>query len=103
MSPEAPRSLFVEYLDRCAPRQARRHEATRGITGWAQINGRNAISWEEKFKLDVWYVDNWSLWLDIRILARTVWKVIRRDGISAGAHATMPKFEGSPRKERGSA
>lgn len=103
MSLVGPRPLLMEYLERYTPEQARRHDVKPGITGWAQINGRNAISWEEKFKLDVWYVDNWSVWLDIKILARTVWKVIRRDGISSGAHATMPKFEGSPREEKGSA
>ena len=103
MSLVGPRPLLMEYLDRYTPEQARRHEVRPGITGWAQINGRNAISWEEKFKLDVWYVDNRSLWLDIRILAVTIWKVIRRDDISAHSHATMPNFEGSPREERGSA
>ena len=103
MSLVGPRPLLMEYLERYTPEQARRHEVKPGITGWAQINGRNAISWEEKFKLDVWYVDNWSVWLDIKILALTVWKVIRRDGISAGAHATMPEFEGSAREEKGSA
>jgi lipopolysaccharide/colanic/teichoic acid biosynthesis glycosyltransferase len=95
MSLVGPRPLLMEYLDRYTPEQARRHDVKPGITGWAQINGRNAISWEAKFRLDVWYVDNWSLWLDVRILARTVWAVVRREGISADSHATMPKFEGS--------
>jgi lipopolysaccharide/colanic/teichoic acid biosynthesis glycosyltransferase len=103
MSLVGPRPLLMEYLDQYTPEQARRHEVRPGITGWAQINGRNAISWEEKFKLDVWYVDNWSLWLDIRILALTVWKVLRREQISAASHATMPKFEGSPPVEKDSA
>ena len=95
MSLVGPRPLLMEYLDRYTPEQARRHEVRPGITGWAQINGRNAISWEKKFELDVWYVDNWSFLLDIRILLTTVWKVVRRDGISASSHATMPKFDES--------
>jgi hypothetical protein len=75
----------------------RRHDVRPGITGWAQVNGRNATSWEERLRLDVWYVDHWSLWLDLRILLRTIWTVIRRDGISAAGHATMPRFdEGRP-------
>jgi lipopolysaccharide/colanic/teichoic acid biosynthesis glycosyltransferase len=85
----------MQYLDRYTPEQARRHEMKPGITGWAQVNGRNAISWEEKFALDVWYVDNWSLWLDIKILALTVWKVICREGISSPDEATMYEFMGS--------
>lgn len=103
MSLVGPRPLLMEYLDRYTPEQARRHEVKPGITGWAQINGRNAISWEEKFQLDVWYVDNWSIWLDIRILVVTVWKVLRREQISAASHATMSKFEGSPPAEEDSA
>lgn len=103
MSLVGPRPLLMEYLDRYTPEQARRHEVKPGISGWAQINGRNTISWEEKFRLDVWYVDNWSIWLDIRILVVTVWKVIRRDEISAASHATMPKFEGSPPTDKDSA
>lgn len=95
MSLVGPRPLLMEYLPRYTPEQARRHEVKPGITGWAQINGRNALSWEEKFKLDVWYVDNWSLWLDLKILAITFWKVLKREGISAEGHATMPEFEGS--------
>lgn len=95
MSLVGPRPLLMEYLPLYTPEQARRHEVRPGITGWAQVNGRNAISWEEKFKLDVWYVDNRSLWLDIKILWLTVKKVLVRDGISAEGEATMPKFTGS--------
>jgi lipopolysaccharide/colanic/teichoic acid biosynthesis glycosyltransferase len=96
MSLVGPRPLLVEYLPLYTPEQARRHEVRPGITGWAQVNGRNAISWEEKFKLDVWYVDNQSLWLDLKILWLTIKKVLVRDGISAQGDATMPKFTGSP-------
>lgn len=99
MSLVGPRPLLVQYLDRYTPHQARRHEVRPGITGWAQINGRNAISWEEKFELDVWYVDNRSLWLDMKILAMTVFKVVRRDGIAAEAHVTAPEFLGSADRE----
>jgi len=95
MSLVGPRPLLMEYLPLYSAEQCRRHDARPGITGWAQINGRNALSWEEKFKLDVWYVDNRSLWLDIRILFLTVKKVLIRDGISAEGEATMPKFIGS--------
>ena len=95
MSLVGPRPLLMEYLPRYTPEQARRHEVKPGITGWAQVNGRNAISWEEKFKLDVWYVDNQSLWLDLKILALTVLQVFQREGISAEGHATMPAFTGS--------
>ena len=95
MSLVGPRPLLVEYLPRFSPEQARRHELRPGITGWAQINGRNAISWEDKFRLDVWYVDHRSLWLDFKILFLTVWTVVRRDGISAQGEATMPVFTGS--------
>ncbi|MEN3001407.1 MAG: sugar transferase [Armatimonadota bacterium] len=95
MSLVGPRPLLMEYLERYTPEQARRHEVKPGITGWAQIHGRNALSWDEKFKLDVWYVDNWSLWLDIKILWRTLWIVLRREGISAEGHATMPEFRGA--------
>jgi lipopolysaccharide/colanic/teichoic acid biosynthesis glycosyltransferase len=90
-----PRPLLVEYLPLYSPEQARRHEVRPGITGWAQVNGRNALSWEEKFRLDVWYVDNQSFWLDIKILFLTVKKVLARDGISAAGEATMPRFTGS--------
>lgn len=92
MSLVGPRPLLMEYLDRYTPEQARRHEVKPGITGWAQIHGRNNLSWDERFKLDVWYVDNWSLWLDVKILWRTLWMVLRREGISAQGHATMPRF-----------
>jgi lipopolysaccharide/colanic/teichoic acid biosynthesis glycosyltransferase len=95
MSLVGPRPLLVEYLPLYSPAQARRHEVRPGITGWAQVNGRNAISWEEKFELDVWYVDNQSLWLDIKILFLTVKKVLIRDGISAEGEATMTRFVGS--------
>jgi lipopolysaccharide/colanic/teichoic acid biosynthesis glycosyltransferase len=94
MSLVGPRPLLMEYLERYTPEQARRHEVKPGITGWAQVNGRNAISWEEKFKLDVWYVDNQTLFLDIKILWKTVVKVLNRDGISATGDATMPVFTG---------
>jgi lipopolysaccharide/colanic/teichoic acid biosynthesis glycosyltransferase len=95
MSLVGPRPLLVRYLERYTPEQARRHEVLPGITGWAQINGRNALTWEDKFRLDVWYVDHWSLWLDIKILALTLWKVIRREGISQPGHATAEEFMGS--------
>lgn len=91
-----PRPLLVRYLPRYSEAQRRRHEVMPGITGWAQIHGRNAISWEEKFALDVWYVDHWSLALDARILLDTVGRVLRRDGVSSAGHVTMPEFEGSP-------
>lgn len=91
-----PRPLLVRYLPRYSPEQRRRHEVMPGITGWAQIHGRNAISWEEKFALDVWYVEHWSLALDARILLDTVGRVLKRDGVSSEGHATMPEFEGAP-------
>lgn len=94
MSLVGPRPLLMEYLERYTPEQARRHEVKPGITGWAQVNGRNAISWEEKFKFDVWYVENQSLFLDIKILWQTILKVVKRDGISATGEATMPIFIG---------
>lgn len=93
MSLVGPRPLLMEYLPLYTPEQGRRHEVRPGITGWAQVNGRNALSWEQKFQLDVWYVDHWSVWLDIKILFFTVKKVLLRDGISAKGDATMPKFE----------
>ena len=93
MSLVGPRPLLVEYLPLYSSKQARRHEVKPGITGWAQVNGRNAISWDEKFDLDVWYVDNQSIWLDIKIIYRTIKKVIMRDGISAKNDATMPPFK----------
>ena len=89
-----PRPLLVEYLNRYTPEQARRHKVKPGITGWAQINGRNAITWEEKFKYDIWYVDNRSLWLDIKIIFMTIIKVIKGEGISQPGQATMEKFKG---------
>ncbi|NJN15524.1 MAG: sugar transferase [Oscillochloris sp.] len=99
MSLVGPRPLKMEYLNRYTPHQRRRHEVRPGITGWAQVNGRNAISWEERFHLDVWYVENCSLWLDIKILFLTVVKVFKREGISAEGHATMPAFVGSQQQE----
>lgn len=95
MSLVGPRPLLLQYLDRYTAEQARRHEVKPGITGWAQVNGRNAISWEEKFALDVWYVDNCSVWLDMKILFLTIWKVVKREGISSAGEATMPEFMGS--------
>jgi sugar transferase EpsL len=94
MSLVGPRPLLVRYLDRYSVSQARRHDVKPGITGWAQINGRNGVSWDRKFELDVWYVDNKSLWLDIRILWLTVRQVLVRQGISADGEATMPEFLG---------
>lgn len=94
MSLVGPRPLLMEYLPLYSPEQGRRHDIKPGITGWAQVNGRNAISWEEKFVLDVWYVDNQSLWLDAKILFLTLRKVFVREGISAAGEATMPKFGG---------
>ena len=95
MSLVGPRPLLMEYLERYDEEQARRHEVTPGVTGWAQINGRNSISWTEKLALDVWYVDHWSLALDLRILLRTFGKVLLREGISHGDCATMSEFRGS--------
>ncbi len=95
MSLVGPRPLLVEYLPLYSSEQARRHQVRPGITGWAQVNGRNAISWDEKFKLDVWYVDHQSIWLDIKILFLTCMKVFLRSDISADDHVTMPKFKGS--------
>lgn len=90
-----PRPLVTQYLDRYSPRQARRHEVMPGVTGWSQINGRNALSWEEKLELDVWYVEHWSLRLDLKILALTLGAVLARKGVSNPGHATMPDFFGS--------
>ncbi|GGJ24906.1 sugar transferase [Deinococcus roseus] len=95
MSLVGPRPLLMEYLPLYSPEQARRHEVRPGVTGWAQVNGRNAISWEEKFRLDVWYVDHCSLALDLKILVMTVQKVFKREGISAAGEATMSRFTGS--------
>jgi lipopolysaccharide/colanic/teichoic acid biosynthesis glycosyltransferase len=97
MSLVGPRPLLMEYLPLYTPQQARRHEARPGITGWAQISGRNAISWDERFALDVWYVDNQSISLDLRILATTLIRVVQREGTSQEGHATMPRFRGSAR------
>jgi sugar transferase EpsL len=95
MSLVGPRPLLVQYLNRYTAEQMRRHEVRPGITGWAQVNGRNALSWEERFALDVWYVDHWSLWLDLKIIALTMLKILRREGISQPGQATMQEFMGS--------
>ena len=94
MSLVGPRPLLMQYLERYTPEQARRHEVKPGITGWAQVNGRNAITWEEKFKLDVWYVDNQSFWLDVKIIFMTIWKIFKREGINKEGQATMDEFMG---------
>lgn len=98
MSLVGPRPLLTQYLDRYTPKQARRHEVLPGITGWAQVNGRNAISWEQKFALDVWYVDHWSIPLDLTILLKSIAEVLRREGINPRGHATMPEFLGTERR-----
>ncbi|RDV01466.1 sugar transferase [Sphingorhabdus pulchriflava] len=95
MSLVGPRPLLMEYLPLYSPEQMRRHEVRPGVTGWAQVNGRNALSWEDKFALDVWYVDHQSFWLDMRILLLTIGKVVKREGISGAGEATMSRFEGS--------
>ena len=92
MSLVGPRPLLMQYLDRYTATQARRHEVRPGMTGWAQVNGRNALTWEQKFELDVWYVDHQSLWLDLKIICRTVWKTLKREGISQPGRATMEEF-----------
>lgn len=89
-----PRPLLVKYLDRYTPEQARRHDVKPGITGWVQINGRNALNWEEKFKLDIWYVDHWSLWLDLQILFLTIGKVLQQEGINQEGYVTAEEFKG---------
>lgn len=94
MSLVGPRPLLMEYLPLYSRRQARRHEVRPGVTGWAQINGRNALSWEDKFELDVWYVENRTLWLDVKILIMTVWKVLKKDDIAHDGEVTMKKFKG---------
>jgi lipopolysaccharide/colanic/teichoic acid biosynthesis glycosyltransferase len=94
MSLVGPRPLMAKYLGRYNPEQMRRHETLPGITGWAQTHGRNALTWEERFALDVWYVDHWSFWLDVKILALTLWKVFKREGISEPGKATMTEFMG---------
>lgn len=93
-----PRPLLMQYMGLYSAEQRRRHEVPPGITGWAQIQGRNTVDWEERFQMDVWYVDHRSLWLDVKVLILTIWKVIRREGISAEGEATMPFFEGTPRE-----
>lgn len=95
MSLVGPRALLVQYLELYNDEQIRRHEVLPGLTGWAQINGRNSITWSEKFKLDVWYVDNWSFWLDIKIFFLTFWKVLKREGINQSESVTMEYFNGS--------
>lgn len=100
MSLVGPRPLLMEYLPLYSAEQARRHDMRPGITGWAQVNGRNALSWEDKFRHDVWYVDHASLWLDLKILLLTVKKVVAREGIAAKDHVSMPPFRGSQRRER---
>jgi len=95
MSLIGPRPLLMRYLERYSEEQSRRHNVLPGMSGWAQINGRNNVSWEFKFELDVWYVDNWSLWLDIRILLSTIWKVITREGINQPGNATAFEFMGT--------
>lgn len=98
MSIVGPRPLLMQYLKRYSSEQARRHEVLPGITGWAQINGRNTISWEEKFRLDIWYVDHWTFCLDIKIIFQTVWKVIKGEGVSQPGRATMDEFMGNTEK-----
>jgi len=93
MSLVGPRPLLMDYLPHYSAEQWRRHEVRPGITGWAQVHGRNTAAWDDRLRLDVWYVDHWSLWLDVRILLRTAWTVVRREGISAAGHATMPRFD----------
>ncbi|MGC2331285.1 MAG: sugar transferase [Candidatus Acidiferrales bacterium] len=99
MSLVGPRPLLMQYMDRYTPEQAHRHDAKPGITGWAQVHGRNAMTWTERFDLDLWYVDNWSLALDAWIILRTPWQVLRRNGISHQGHATMPEFSISERNK----
>jgi sugar transferase EpsL len=101
MSLVGPRPLLMEYLRRYSNEEMRRHEVKPGITGWAQVNGRNATNWQERFAMDVWYVEHWSVALDARILLRTAWEVIARRGVSFAGHATMPEFLGSERGECG--
>ena len=101
MSVVGPRPLLVQYLARYSPEQARRHDVLPGVTGWAQVNGRNALTWDEKFKLDVWYVDHWSFGLDLRIILMTIGNVLGQRGISQAGHATMPEFMGNtPKTEK---
>ncbi len=100
MSLVGPRPLLIQYLQRYSPEQRRRHDVLPGITGWAQINGRNALTWEQKFQLDIWYVDHWSLWLDIKILILNFWKVLKREGINQPGFATSEEFMGSENLHR---
>ena len=95
MSLVGPRPLLIQYLDRYTPEQMRRHDVKPGITGWVQVNGRNALTWEQKFALDVWYVDHQSFWLDVRIIVMTVWKVLKREGINQLGHVTAEEFRGN--------
>jgi sugar transferase EpsL len=95
MSLVGPRPLLMKYLERYSPEQMRRHDVLPGITGWAQVNGRNSLDWDEKFRLDVWYVDHWSFWLDMKILLMTPWKVFTQEGINQPGHATVEEFKGS--------
>jgi len=95
MSLVGPRPLLMQYLERYSPEQARRHEVRPGLTGWAQVNGRNALSWDERFKLDVWYVDHQSFFLDMKIILMTTWKILKREGINQPGQATMEAFRGS--------
>jgi len=95
MSLVGPRPLLMQYLERYTPEQMCRHEVKPGITGWAQVNGRNALTWEQKFALDLWYVDHQSLWVDLKIMALTIWKILRREGISQPGQATAEEFMGS--------
>lgn len=96
MSWVGPRPLLISYMKHYSPEQARRHDVIPGITGWAQISGRNALTWEDKFRLDVWYIDHWSFWLDVRILLLTVWKVLKREGINPPGKVEVEDFTGSP-------
>jgi len=98
MSFIGPRPFVAAYLDRYTPAQARRHDVAPGITGWAQINGRNSITWEEKFKLDLWYIDNWSLWLDLKILFLTVFKIVSKEGVDEDKNTTSTEFMGTAQK-----
>ncbi len=100
MSIVGPRPLLMQYLPRYTSEQARRHEVLPGLTGWAQINGRNAITWEDKFKYDVWYVDNWSFGLDMKIIAETIWKVIKQEGINEPGHISAAEFMGSEEDDK---
>jgi sugar transferase EpsL len=95
MSLVGPRPLLIQYLERYTAEQARRHEVKPGITGWAQVHGRNALGWEEKFRLDVWYVDHQSFWLDLRIMAATLWKIVTREGINEPGAVTVEEFRGT--------